>query len=546
MILFNFKSGKLGIILGVGMGLCFVQWGFAQTKSSYEDRLSQIAGKAADQNLGTMSGRDKAKQRKKELFDAYTYVPRAEGAQSAAIKPDASLLKDENLLKKNEAATDSAKDETFSKDYVEFRNDHKVPNYIGDDVAKAALKKTKDDTMKTEVVKIVEAEKLLHDTFKAYHQEKSKTELESGLLQTMGNKKETGLDKQKKELDERIDIIGDKTASILNTSIQKLSSSNLIEGKDTQREVYMASGGRVFPKLSLDEDKDFLNVRSKVMDRVQKDLMTALATAINEFYHVEQKETAKAEIEKKEQLLAFVRVEDKAQSREENKIERIHAIQEFITKIERNPSYFRGASGEGSKTLTPERINELKQQLSQLLGTLSAEDRAIFQHQADTNRTRLGDPTGIVNGAPCYEANCNEMGGSGLGQSQAMRSGRAGQFDQSYSSSGSHPVPQKGSSFYESFQQQANINKANGMGDPNGMVNGAPCYDGCGGGGGATTTNQYNQSMGQAMNSTSPYSATGSNNFSPTFEQQAEVNRANGMGEPKGMVNGAPCYDACP
>ncbi len=340
-------------MLAGGMSLCFLHFGFAQSKSSYEDRLSQIAGKESDRHLGTISGRDKNEQRKKELFEAYTYVPR-----------------------------DAVKEELFNKDYVDFRNEHKVPNYIGDDKAKEALKKAKDEALKTEVVKIVEAEKLLHDTFQAYHEEKTKTELESNLLKTIGNKKDTGLDKQKKEMDERIDIIGDKTASILNTSIQKLSTSNLINEPES-REVYMASGGRVFPKLSMDEDKDFLNVRSKVMDRVQKDLMTALASAINEFYHVEQKETAKAEIEKKEQLLAFVRVEDKAEGRDINKVERIQAIQEFISKMDRSP---KDSSSEGKAVfgITQERIDDIKQKFAELIKVSSGEDKARFERMADT------------------------------------------------------------------------------------------------------------------------------------------------------------------
>ncbi len=350
-------------LLGFVLGFCFIQSSFAQSKSSYEDRLSQIAGKESDRHLGTISGRDKNEQRKKELFEAYTYVPR-----------------------------DAVKEELFNKDYVDFRNEHKVPNYIGDDKAKEALKKAKDETIKTEVVKIVEAEKLLHDTFQSYHEEKNKIEIESSLLKTIGNKKDTGFDKQKKEMDERIDIIGDKTASILSTSIQKLATSNLIQEPESRGEVYMASGGRVFPKLSLDEDKDFLNVRSKVMDRVQKDLMTALASAINEFYHVEQKETAKAEIEKKEQLLAFVRVEDKAEGRDINKVERIQAIQEFISKMDRNPND--SSSEGGMKVLSQDRINEIKQKLAELIKTLSGDDKKRFEQMSGSFNRATDAQTG--------------------------------------------------------------------------------------------------------------------------------------------------------
>lgn len=303
------KGVKEGFIL-LGMSLCFSQWGFAQTNTSYEDRLSQIGSKEANRSLGTISGRNKDEMKKKELFDAYTYVPAGE-------------------IKKEDVKSKSVERETFKEDYVEFRKEHKIPNYIGDDAAKGALKKAKDDTMKVEVVKIVEAEKLLQDTFKAYHEEKEKTEHESNLLNKMGSKKDFGVAAYQKEINDRIDLVGENTASILNTSIQKLSGSKLIDEMEPKQEVYLTSGGRVFPKLDLEEDKDFLNVRNHVMERVQRDLMTALASAINTFYHTEQKETSKAGIMEKEQLLAFVRVEDKETWHQAMKHERMEAIKKW-------------------------------------------------------------------------------------------------------------------------------------------------------------------------------------------------------------------------
>ena len=284
-----------GFLLCVGLSLCLVSWSFAQTKSSYEDRLSQIASREADRSLGTISGQNKDEMRKKELFDAYTYQGSGETMKEITTEV--------------QAVAQAPKSETLESEYVDFRREHKIPDYIGDDVAKQALMKTKNVDMKVEVIKIVEAEKLLQDTFQAYHGEKEKSERESIFLKAAGAKKDFGIGAHQKEMNDRIDVIAEKTATILNTSRQKLASSKLIDETGANREVYMSSGGRAFPKLGLEEDKDLLNIRSQVMDRVQRELMSSLASAINTFYLAEQKETTQVAIQKKEQILAFVRAE---------------------------------------------------------------------------------------------------------------------------------------------------------------------------------------------------------------------------------------------
>lgn len=294
-----------------GIILFFSHWSFSQSKS-YEDRLSQIATKETNRNLGTLSGRNKDEMRQKDLFNAYAYVP-------------------------SQKETNAPKRETFENAYVEFRNQHEIPNYIGDAAVKQALKKSKDNKIKVELVKIVEAEKILHDTFKAFHEEKAKAAIESTILTAIGNKKDLGVASYQKEMNDRIDLVGEKTASILNTSIQTLSASKLIDELQPKGEVYMTSGGRVFPKLEIEEDKDFLNLRGYVMERVQKELMASMTQSINNFYHNEQKETAKATVEKKEQLLAFVKVEDKGSRHQEMKQERIEAIKGWLETARTTP-----------------------------------------------------------------------------------------------------------------------------------------------------------------------------------------------------------------
>ncbi len=325
-----------------GISLWFIQNGFAQSKS-YEDRLSQIGVEESNRSLGTMSGRDKGEMRQKDLIHAYTYFSGAE-TKAQEVKAESKA---------------EPKRETFEGSYVEFRTEHKIPNYIGDDQAKQALKKTKDDSMKLEVVKIVEAEKILHDAFQTYHTEKAKTELEGTLLTAIGNKKDLGVAEYQKEMNSRMDVVGEKTAGILSTSIQKLSSAKLIEEREPKGELYMSSGGRVFPKLEIDEDKDFLNLRGHVMERVQKDLMVSMAGAINNFYHTEQKETSKAEIEKKEQLMAFVRVEDKENRHQDMKQERMEAIKGWIESAKAAPVHMVGER----ISLDPKTILELQGQI---------------------------------------------------------------------------------------------------------------------------------------------------------------------------------------
>lgn len=246
----------------------------AQSKS-YEDRLSQIGNQKTDQTLGTLSGQDKAAMQKRELYDAYTYAP-----------------------KQVELPTP-----TFdTKDYVEFRKKHNISDYVGDEVVKDLIKSSKDESVKTEAVRLLESEKLLYESYQAYQDSKS----------TMKDKE------LKKDSEERIDIIARQSSTMLNSSLQKLSDLKALDlNEDTKGVQYMASGGRVFPKLELDQEKDLLNIRGSMLERVQRELLKVMAQAINEHYHKEQGVTAKEEITSKAQLLSFVKVEDKAQQRQQ-------------------------------------------------------------------------------------------------------------------------------------------------------------------------------------------------------------------------------------
>ncbi len=242
---------------------------FAQTKT-YEDRLSKIANQKSDQSLGTISGQNKEEMKKRELAEAYTYVS-----------------------KESQNGT--------ANDYSEFRKKHNISNYVGDDVVKNLIQSSKEESVQTEAVKLLESEKLLYESYQAYHESKSKI-------------KDEGL---KKDVEVRMDIIAKQSSTMLTSSLQKLSDLKVLNMKEeVPGPQYMASGGRVFPTLDLEQEKDLLNLRSSVLDRVQRDLLRVMAQAINQHYHKEQGETAKEEITSKAQLMAFVKVEDKAQNRQ--------------------------------------------------------------------------------------------------------------------------------------------------------------------------------------------------------------------------------------
>ncbi len=277
-----------------GIFLCSVT--VAQMKS-YESRLSEIANQKSNLELGTMSGQDKNELRKKELFHLYAYEP---------AKP-----------------SEAVRQEKVTTEYVEFRKKHNVPEYIGDDAVKDVIRKTKDDKVKEEVVKIVEAEKLLYDSYSTFHQEKERTEVIKGTLRSAGMK-ETNKNGEK-DMATRIDILGRQTSSVLKSSLEKLVEANAIGTESMQGNQYMASGGRVFPKLNLEEDKELLNLRSQVLVKVQRELLTVMANAINLQYHKEQGDTAKEDIKNKDQLLAFVRTVPPAQQ-----AERAQEIKTFV------------------------------------------------------------------------------------------------------------------------------------------------------------------------------------------------------------------------
>lgn len=339
----NFYPYKTTGIVMMGMMLCSV--GFAQEKSqekSYESRLSEIANQKSNHELGTISGQDKKELQKKELVHAYSYVP----------KENISEIKKEPVQK-----------QSLNSEYFEFRKKHNIPDYIGNDAVKDAIKKSKDDKVKEEAVKIVEAEKLLFDSYSAFHKEKDKTELEQGLIKAAGIKEPKNKDKGiEKDMETRIDILGKQTSSILKTSIDKLVKADAIDEKDVRSPQYMASGGRVFPGLEFDEDKDLLNMRGQVLAKVQRELMAVMANAINQHYHKEQGETAKEEIKSKDQLLAFVRVDEKAEVRQTVHEERMQALMHFIEQIEKDPQsgyrYF--------KDFNPQSLQSIKSELTSL------------------------------------------------------------------------------------------------------------------------------------------------------------------------------------
>ncbi len=294
------------IILSVAGGvLLFYSLGSAQNKS-YEERLNQIAQDKANAQLGTISGQDKEELKKKELSHAYSYIPKENGF--VVTKADQSP----------EAA------------YSEFRKKHQIPEYVGDDVVKKMLKQAPDDELKTEVVKVVEAEKLLHESYETFQKEKNKVKLDMTMASALGKKEK---DTSASDLDQRIDIIGQKTGMVLQTSIQKLSKANLLgEDSGDRGPQYMASGGRVFPSLELEKDKDLLNIRQNVLAKVQKELMSLMAEAINQYYHKEEGATARENVQNKEQLLAFVRVEEKSNQREKMMAEKIQRLEIMLQR----------------------------------------------------------------------------------------------------------------------------------------------------------------------------------------------------------------------
>lgn len=241
-------------------------------QTSYANRLDQITSRKVNETLGTISGstlKDKRDVRKRDLNEAYNYVP---------------MQGQENKLQ---------------VDYVAFRKDHNIPNYMGDDTARKLLK-TPDDEIKNEVVKVVETEKLLYETFQTFHGSKEKLDVEQ-------------VAKKAPEMDARINIIGKKSASILNASLDRL---HLVDDhlpsslRENQSVDYLASGGRIIPNLQLEHEEDMFNLQTHVIERVRRELLSVLSRAINDYYHRSEKETVASEAESKQKLLSFVKVED--------------------------------------------------------------------------------------------------------------------------------------------------------------------------------------------------------------------------------------------
>ncbi len=246
-------------------------------ENTYSSRLNDAAASQVNGLLGTLSGKDREDARKRDLYEAYMYTP--------------------NRIEKN------VEKNVIEEQYVQFRNEHHIPNYIGDEKAKKILKNSNEE-IKKEVVKVVETEKLLQETFQKYYDNKQK----------LGAERDSKMDPKdlvgrEAKMDDRIDVIGRATASILNDSMQKLQTTNERSSVD-----YLASGGRAIPKLELDREKDLLNLQSHVIERVQKELLLVLTHAINNYYQRTEKETAHHEIENKKQLMTFVNVEDKSES----------------------------------------------------------------------------------------------------------------------------------------------------------------------------------------------------------------------------------------
>ena len=293
------KNSVVFSVFNIGAIIVFFCAGSVDAQStSYQERLSQISAEKINSSLGTISSQDKKEAQKRDLANAYTYIPK----EAPVVQMTSSPVMVSQGAKQVTAPS-------LEVEYGEYRKKHHIADYIGDSAVKDLIKKAKDDKVTEEAVKIVEAEKLLFDSYSAFYKEKEKAGIEKEMVKSVGIKEDPGQGKDaliQANLSDRIDLVGNQTAGILRTSLDKLTTFKALSLDERQKGTqYMASGGRIFPGLELEENKDLPNVRGYMLEKVQKELMAVMANAINQRYHKEQGETAKEEIKDKEQLLAF-------------------------------------------------------------------------------------------------------------------------------------------------------------------------------------------------------------------------------------------------
>ncbi len=151
--------------------------------------------------------------------------------------------------------------ETLDKQYAEFRKQYRIPslklrdevvkNYLDHYAKDAKVKKNKE--LKSETIKLLEAEKALYDSYQEYYKDKIKFKVEKALLKRAGIAMERNMrQKISESLDAKVDSLGKKFSKIMKASIEKLYDA--LPRPENIVEFTVAAGGRYAPDVHADQD----------------------------------------------------------------------------------------------------------------------------------------------------------------------------------------------------------------------------------------------------------------------------------------------------